>query len=474
MAPVIHWFRRDLRLEDNTALNHALLSGDPVVPLFVFDDHILGHRRVGAHRLRFLVTALRDLDRELREQGSGLLVRRGDAAREVNHLAEQTGAWAVYFNRDHTPYARQRDTRATRGLQLTGIVTQVFDDLLLVPPYATIGEDGMPPLAHEAFAERWFAAFDLDPGPVEPPGEGRYLPAAELGDGGADWAEALGVDALEPSAWPGATPASARERLRRFTADSLAGYPGDRDRPGDEDRTTRLSAALKLGTISVREVARAAIKRGAADPRSRPGAERVVGNLAWRDYAAHLLHGNPMLLREPLHPDRPAQPAPAPDAEARLGAWRTGRTGYPVVDAGMRQLLAEGWVPAGVREVAATFLARVLGCDWRLGERHFIENLVDLDLASNDLGWQRAAGRPVIAAGRDDGLGVVGYGERHDPEGAYVRRWVPELAAVPAAHVHRPWAMPPSAQLEARCRVGIDYPEPIVSPGGGESDVQPG
>ena len=271
-----------------------------------------------------------------------------------------------------------------------------------------------------------------------------------------DWAADLGLDRLTPSTWPGATPASAHERLRRFAADSLAGYELNRDLPEDEDGTSRLSAALKLGTISVREVARAVVKRGAADPRSRPGAEELVRQLAWRDYGVALLHADPSRLGEPARADAAAR-AVGPHSAERLAAWREGRTGLPLVDAGMRQLRAEGWMPHRLRVLAASVLAHQLECDWRAGERHFIENLVDLDLAGNDLGWRLAVGTGVP---RNPQL----EGERIDPGGAYVRRWVPELADVPSSHIHRPWAMPEELGASMRRRAGIGYPEPIVPP----------
>jgi deoxyribodipyrimidine photo-lyase len=460
---VIHWFRRDLRLADNTALHHALLTGNPVVPVFILDDYILGQGTAGERRLHFLRTALEDLDARLRERGTRLLVRRGDAPRELNRLAEETGAWAVYFNRDHTPYARQRDTRATRGLQLTGIVTQVFDDLLLVPPFALLDADGDIPHTFSAFSRRWFHALDVDPEPLADPTDGTLMGAAELPTSLDGWAETLAPGMAGPSAWPGATPATAQERLRRFAADGLAGYDRGRDLPADEDGTSRLSAALKLGTLSVRDAARAALRRAAIDSRARPGAEDFVRQLGWRDYAAHLLQAHPELLRQDLRPHPAAAAPPAAEQARRLQAWVDGRTGLPMVDSGMRQLLAEGWMHPRVRMLTAAVLAHQLGCDWRVGEEHFVRYLVDTDLASNDMGWQWSVGVGVDAA-KSRGVNPQRQGERFDPEGDYVRRWVPELRHVPTSHVHRPWAMDEAMQAAAGCVVGVDYPEPIVPP----------
>ena len=267
--------------------------------------------------------------------------------------------------------------------------------------------------------------------------------------------------------WPGATPAAAQERLRRFAADALAGYDRSRDLPADTDGTSRLSAALKLGTLSVRDAARAALRRAAADARARTGGERFIRQLAWRDYAAHLLQAHPDLLRRPLRQPPWAAGAAGltPEAErARLQAWVDGRTGLPLVDAGMRQLLGEGWMPDRVRMLSASLLAHQMGCDWRIGEQHFVGYLVDLDLASNDMGWQWAVGVGVDPPPNRRTFNPRRQGEEFDPAGDYVRRWVPELAGVPTSHIHHPWTMSQVMQAGARCLIGIDYPEPVVPP----------
>ena len=457
---VIHWFRRDLRLEDNTAFDAALRSGDPVLPVFIIDDAIVG-RAIGEHRLRFLRTALVDLDAQLQRRGSRLVVRRGDAPRELNRIAEEAETWGVYYNRDHTPYARGRDTRATRGLQMTGVVTQTFDDLLLVPPHGTLDAEGNVAGTFSAFSRRWFQQLDVSPGPPSS-SAGRLMPVADTPESIPEWAESLAPGLAAPSSWPGATAASARSQLETFVAVSLAGYEGRRD-PLAEEATSRLSAALKFGTISVREVARSVLRRAASDEMSRDGSERFIRELTWREYAHHLLHHRPDLLRRPFR--EAAWPAPAvPDSavKTRLQAWQEGRTGLPVVDAGMRQLDAEGWIHNRVRMIVASVLSHQLGLDFRLGERHFMRRLVDADVASNDLGWQWAVG---VGGGPSPGtVDSTLEGTKHDPRGEYVRRWIPELAGVPDAYVHRPWAMPPKVQASSSCRIGIDYPQPVVAP----------
>ncbi|HEV1998401.1 MAG TPA: deoxyribodipyrimidine photo-lyase [Candidatus Dormibacteraeota bacterium] len=463
---VIHWFRRDLRLQDNMALEAALRTGVPVIPVFILDARILAQPTMGERRLQFLRTALLDLDEQLRGRGSRLLVLHSeDVARELNRVAEETGAWALFFNRDYTPYARWRDTRATRGMQMTGVVSMPMDDLLLVPPLQTIGEDEHLPQTFGAFSRRWFAAFDLTPEPT--PAEGVFMAAGDQPAGAENWAGMLAPDLEGMATWPGSTPSSAAARVRRFVETGLAGYDDRRDIPADEDGSSRLSAALKFGTLSVRRLASRAIALGARQPAAQPSVERFIKELAWREFAAHLLFDRPELLRQPLRTPRwssaDAGDARQPEASpARMEAWMSGRTGIPLVDAGMRQLRDEGWMHNRVRMVVASFLAHQMGGDWRAGERHFARNLVDLDVASNDLGWQWAVGVGVDAAPYRRTFNPRLQGEKFDPAGDYVRRYVPELAKVPAAHIHHPWDMSTEVQAAAGCRLGIDYPNPVV------------
>jgi deoxyribodipyrimidine photo-lyase len=283
--PVIHWFRRDLRLEDNTALNNALMSEDPVVPLFILDDYILDHD-IEPGRLAALHAALLDLDARLRDRGSRLLVRRGDAAREMNHVAEETEAWGVYFNRDYTPYARQRDTRATRGLQMTGVVTQVFDDALLVPPFALDDQQGEALRNFEVFAERWLAALDVDPEPLADPPGALLAPASTVPDSVPDWQLRL----PDPAGHQAATAGGSRDSLRAFVAEALVGF----DAPDLEaPETASLAEAMRIGTLSPRDAARGALRRGAADARSRPAVETFFRALAQREFVVHRRFADP-------------------------------------------------------------------------------------------------------------------------------------------------------------------------------------
>ena len=335
-------------------------------------------------------TALVDLDAQLRERGSRLLVRRGDAARELNRVAEEAGSWGVYLNRDHTPYARQRDTRATRGLQMTGVVTQTFDDLLLVSPHATLDAEGRPAIDFDAFSSRWLERLDLGPEQL-PDAEGLVMPEAEVPESIPNWAEALAPGLDAPSAWPGATSASANSRLAHFVAGGLAGYRGRRAAAADVDATSRLSAALKFGTISVRDVARAVLGRAAADDSARDGAELFMLELCRREHAHHLVHAFPDITSAPIRGT--ARSDDGAD-QAALASWMSGGTGVALVDAAMRQLLADGWIPDVLRQLVAANLAQA-GVDPRAGERHFARHLVDFDVAINHVAWRDVAEGPV-------------------------------------------------------------------------------
>ncbi len=259
---VIHWFRRDLRLMDNSALDAALRSGDPVLPVFILDEAILSHD-IDPRRLSLLRAALEDLDRRLGQRGSRLLVRRGDAARELNRVAEEAKAWGVYLNRDHTPYARQRDARATRGLQMTGVVTQTFDDLMLVSPQLMVDAAGLPPADFDDFSRAWLEQLDVDPTPPAVV-EGTFM-STDAPDSIDDWADSLAPPAEQP------------------------------DAPADAS----VWQSLVLGTKSVREVARAVLARAAADESSREGAEAFILDLCHREHAYHLLHAHPEALGAP-------------------------------------------------------------------------------------------------------------------------------------------------------------------------------
>jgi deoxyribodipyrimidine photo-lyase len=442
------WFRRDLRLHDNPALTAALRAAARVVPVFVLDPRLLEGPRSSANRTWFLLGSLRALAGDLEALGAPLVVRSGRPEEVIPALAAEVGASAVLAARDVSPFARRRDRAVAAALAADGRALHLEPGLLVVEPEAVRTADGRPFTVFTPFSRRWAAAprrLLLGPPTAIP-----SIPRGGL------VIEALPV-APPPTAdvllLPAPGESAARDRLAAWTASAaLAAYADGRNRL-DTDGTSRLSADLKLGTLSPLEVVLAA--EGAGD-----GRRAFVAELCWREFYLHVLWHFPHVVRG-AH--RPAGDAiPWAEDPAGLAAWREGRTGYPVVDAAMRQLAASGWMHNRARMIAASFLAKDLLVDWRRGEEHFMKHLVDGDVAANNGGWQWTAGTGTDAAPWFRVFNPVSQGRRFDPDGAYVRRWVPELARVSDAHVHEPWTMPAERQAAAGCVIGRDYPAPIV------------
>ncbi|MCU0307922.1 MAG: DNA photolyase family protein [Thermoleophilia bacterium] len=442
--PTLVWFRRDLRLADHPALSAAAGRG-PVVCLFVVDPAILArrHHRAPA-RLRFLRAGLEALDAELAERGVRLVVREGPPEVVVPAVAREAGAARVHATREVSPLGRARDERVAAALAGAGARLVVHHGDMLVEPEDLPGSAGRGYLVFTPFFRAWSEH------PVPP-----RLPAPDRLEGPALRSDGLGAlpagDPLVP-----AGPAAARERLVRFIGSGAAdAYDRRRDLMAD-DGTSRLSADLRFGMTSPAQVGRAL---GLPGPLT-PGRAAFWRQVCWRDFYRHHLARHPEVARAALRPEMRA--VRWDDDDALLGAWREGRTGYPIVDAAMRQLAAEGWVHNRARMVAASFLVKDLLVDWRRGETVFMQGLLDGDPANNNGGWQWVAGTGTDAAPYFRVFNPVLQGRRHDPAGAYVRRWVPELARVPAPRIHEPWRMSAAEQEAAGCRIGRDYPAPVV------------
>ncbi len=442
----MHWFRRDLRLVDNVALNAATAAGE-VLPVFVIDPEILQRPDTGVPRLAFLYAGLKALDGELREHGSRLLLSTGEPAAVLRELARRHHVAALFFNRDYEPYASRRDARVTAALTAEGFaVHQYRDDVI-----AELGDlPGPRPFrVFTPFYRAWLTG--QVPAPAAPahrgqfvapgPTEGEQLPRPVVRSG-----------ARLPST-PAAGHAAGRGVLDRFARQALAAYSEARDRL-DRATTSRVSAFLRFGMVSIRECLAVAGRHPGL------GSEAWIRQLAWRDFYRQLLAAIPRLEGEPMDP-RMASLA-WNDDPAAFAAWRDGQTGYPIVDAGMRQLASEGWLPNRARLIVASFLTKDLGLNWQLGERVFMERLLDGDLASNNGGWQWVAGSGADPQPFFRVLNPVLQGQRFDPTGDYVRRWCPELAAVPVTQIHQPWTMRASDERRWGCRIGRDYPPPIV------------
>ena len=450
---VLVWFRRDLRLEDNPALLAAIESGCPVIPVYILDADGEGAWPPGGASRWWLHQSLAALGAALRRRGSALVLRRGGSAAVLRALAAETGARMIFWNRGLEPAALSRDRAVQRELADLPIEISRFNASLLFEPDAVANSSGSP---FRVFTPFWRHCLTLPVTPPGPPTPGRWagpqtwprsLPLAEL-----KLEPRLGWTAGLAESWePGE--AGALVRLRTFAAGRAAGYAEGRDLPG-ESATSRLSPHLHFGEVGVRQVWKAL---GAARGR---GPEVFRTEIGWREFALHLLHHFPHTPTAPLRPEFAAFPWRT-DAVA-LGAWQRGATGYPIVDAGMRQLWRTGWMHNRVRMIVSSFLVKDLLLPWTAGAAWFWDTLVDADLAANTLGWQWSAGCGADAAPYFRIFNPVLQGRRFDPDGDYVRRWVPELSRLPADCIHDPWTASPETLRRAGVALGGNYPHPIV------------
>ena len=447
----VMWFRRDLRLHDHPALVAAIEGADAVAPLFVIDDALIGGRWPSPNRISFMLDSLRALDDDFRSRGSALHVRRGRPADVVPAFARECAAEHVYVSRDYSPYARARDTAVDAALAADGVKFSARRGTLVHEPEEVLTNEGRPFSVFSPYRRRWQSlprrAVTSPPGPLSVFAErgstatGRVPTLAELGVQGAT------------ARLPEGGERAARARLDAWvTGGRLDRYKELRDLPA-ADATSRLSADLRWGLLSPAEVvARAA---GSGD-----GRQTFVSEIIWRDFYYAVLWHHPRVTLEAYHPK--FRNIDWQGDDAMFDAWKRGRTGFPIVDAAMRQLLAEGWMHNRARMIVASFLTKDLLIDWRRGEAHFMEHLIDGDLASNNGGWQWAASTGTDAQPYFRIFNPTTQGKKFDPQGEYARRWLPELRAVPDAYIHEPWMMPADAQTVAGCIIGRDYPAPVV------------
>lgn len=449
-SSAIVWLRRDLRLHDHPVLTEALREHDRVVVAFVFDDRLLEGRFASGPRTAFLVGCLADVDRSLRARGSALVVRRGSPERELAALAAETSASAVYWTSDVSPFARARDGRVTRALGEAGVAARPRGGAYLVDVSRPRTQSGRP---YTVFTPFWKATAMLERRPVLPaPGDLAPLPAG-LVAGELPSLEQLGVRGAvpRPVAEPGET--AARRAADTWLSDGVASYAARHD-----DLTggsSVLSPYLRWGCISARELEQR------AGSLAGEGRTAFTRQLAWRDFYAHVLLAFPDNTRQEFQ-ERYRALCWDDDPEL-LAAWQEGRTGYPIVDAGMRQLAATGWMHNRARMVVGSFLTKDLHLDWRAGERWFERLLLDGEPAQNNGNWQWIASTGVDPAPYFRRIfNPTLQGQKFDPAGAYVRSWVPELAGVEDDRIHEPWRLTEGEQRAAGCVVGRDYPAPIV------------
>jgi deoxyribodipyrimidine photo-lyase len=456
----IVWFRDDLRLADHRALTAGAKAG-ALTCVYLLDEDSAGFRPHGGASRWWLAQSLRALDADLRKLGQTLVLRRGKAAEVIPALAREAGATQVTWNRRYDRAGIAADEAVIAALKSQGLSGGTFPGNVLVEPGKLLNKDSGPLRVFTPFWKRVLSLGDprkplLAPARMPPPPAvtSDRLDDWQLEPARPDWAGGL-RDTWTPGE------AAARERLADFL-DDIRGYADDRNRP-DRPVTSRLSPHLRFGEISPAEIFHAACF--AADKGDSLGTpsrdiEKFLSELGWREFSWHLLHHFPDLATKNLQSRFDAFPWRSDDAA--LKAWQRGRTGYPIVDAGMRELWHTGWMHNRVRMVAASFLIKHLLIDWRIGEQWFWDTLVDADRANNTASWQWVAGSGADAAPYFRIFNPVLQGEKFDPNGAYVRRWVPELAALPDRFVHKPWTASSLELAQARVTLGKTYPVPIV------------
>ncbi len=449
-APLIVWFRHDLRLTDNPAMVHAAATGRPIVPVYIFDESD------GAARRWWLHHSLTALAADLRKRGATLVLRQGDAARHLDALIDETAATAVYWNRVYEPVGKTLGAAVKAALSARGVEGKSFNATLLFEPDAVATKAGAPFKVYTPF---WKACRALaEPAqPLPPPkrlnsydGEVKSdaLNSWMLLPTKPDWAAGL------RETWtPGEV--GARERLDVFVSGGVTDYAVLRNRP-DRPGTSCLSPHLAFGEIGPRQIWHAV--RAAAG--TSEAAERFIGEIGWREFNHHLLHHFPQLSTQSLRVE--FQAFPWATDRALLQAWQRGRTGFPIVDAGMRELWRTGWMHNRVRMVVASFLVKDLLQRWQDGADWFMDTLVDADLANNAGNWQWTAGCGADAAPYFRVFNPTLQGERFDPHGNYVRRYVPELATLPDEWIHKPAQAPDDVLAKAGVILDQTYPRPVV------------
>ncbi len=457
-APLLLWFRQDLRLQDNAALEAALRWQGPIIPVYIWSPEDEGEWAPGEAQQWWLYQALPDLDRSLQKYGSRLILRSGEAERAIPKLVEETGAGAVYWNRRYEPLVTDRDSRIKQDLLERGVKAKSFNSSLLFEPWMVSTGQGKP---YQVFTPFWKnVTRGVVAGVVEVELDLLAEQAPEV------WPSSLSVDALSllpdipwykgiAEAWtPGE--GEAQRLLAHFLQAGGVHYKDQRDIPGKAG-TSKLSPYLHFGHIGPRQIWAATVEAGIDQT---VGGKVFLKEVGWREFAYHVMFHFPYTIHEPLRSEYKEFPWKAEDAV--LKAWQSGKTGYPLVDAGMRQLWKEGWMHNRVRMVVASLLVKHLLHDWKAGAEWFWDTLVDADLASNSLGWQWAGGCGADAAPYFRIFNPVTQGMKFDPDGTYIRSYVPELAKLDVPYIHEPWVAPDTVLRAAGIRLGDDYPLPIV------------
>lgn len=454
MTKAIWWIRRDIRLLDNPALQACLQNATAIIPLFILDPALIKSPNTSKSRLSFLYRSLEQLQKDLASRGSRLVIRNGNPTDVLSEIQQESGARAIFAEADFSPYARRRDNAVNAKLPLVLTGGSSFSH-----PEAVLKSDGTPYTVYTPYMRRWKSIHNLQsirliPAPV------RISTPMDIA---SDPVPSYDIPDTKPTAFP-AGESVAKRQLEHFTCGSDAPIFKyfDRRNRMDLEGTSQLSPYLHFGMLSSRTAVKAAHEAMflATDDHSRQGAETWLHELIWRDFYIAILYHFPHVLQHSFRPEY--KYIPWQNNQEDYLAWCEGNTGYPIVDAAMHQLAKTGWMHNRARMITASFLVKDLLVDWRWGERWFMQHLVDGDLASNNGGWQWTAGTGTDAAPYFRIFNPILQGKKFDPDGDYIRRWLPQLARVPQKYVHTPWEMPQSVQAETGCEIGKHYPHPII------------
>jgi deoxyribodipyrimidine photo-lyase len=460
-SPIIYWFRQDLRTSDLPGLLAAIATGRPVVPCYILDDISPGEDAMGSASRWWLHHSLEALTEELGALGGMLVLRRGQAPKVLAELLEETGAESIYCSRLYEPWANELEEALHETFSQQGVTFKRYPGSLLFEPGTIANKSGGP---FKVFTPFW-RHCRKEVAPALP----KDLPSADHSwYRGACNSDTLTSWQLLPTApnwaqqWHGLwQPGSqgAKVRLAAFLAGPVAEYSDGRNHPARE-ATTRLSAHLHFGEISLRSIWYAALDLAARKPEHAGEVDKFLSEVGWREFSHHLLYHYPAITREPFKPQFSAFPWLG--NKAALNAWQRGQTGYPIVDAGMRELWQTGYMHNRIRMVVASFLTKHLLVHWLAGARWFWDTLLDADLANNACGWQWVAGSGADASPYFRIFNPIIQGEKFDADGVYIRQWVPELAQLPDRYLNKPWEAPDSVLETAGIRLGENYPNPIV------------
>lgn len=453
MKIAIWWIRRDIRLTDNPALNSALKFGERIIPLFILDEHLLNSNRISQKRLNFLYQCLTGLDHQLLARQSCLFISRGKPLNVLKKLCDDlafTHEIRIFAEKDHSPYANRRDSSIQIYLPVEYVGSTAY-----YPPGSILKNDLTPYIKFTPFSRAWksqpFAMSELIPKPD-------YIPTY-LGNNLERWRD------QEVPAIAKKTPINedaALKQLRNFTTGEDAPiYMYEKGRNSLEPcQTSRISPFLRFGVLSIRQVVQFAHQaiQSAPNGNSQMSARAWLDELIWRDFFIHILHYFPQTIQTNFQ----SRQIDWINNELHFNAWKEGRTGVPIVDAGMRQLRDEGWLPNRVRMIVASFLTKDLLIDWRWGEEWFMQNLIDGDPPANIGGWQWIAGTGTDAAPYFRVINPFRQSQIFDPQGLYIKKYLPELSFVPTPFIHQPFQMPLDLQKKVKCIIGKDYPTPLV------------